>query len=212
MMFCGADKLYHTLKQFYFWRTLRVDCRLVVEASAEIRRDRAVFPLERYLFPTFKGFRPFTIWAIDLVGPLPKRPAGETYVVVCVDAFTKWVEIRVLSDKLSTSLTDFFYEDIIARYGVPVAVRSDRGTEFKGAFDRLCDLFSIRHYTTAPYHPRANGQVERINRSVKEMLRRALDSTPGSAWWEWIPDIAVVLRMTNARSHGYSPYYLVYKS
>ena len=44
------------------------------------------------------------------------------------------------------------------------------------------------------------------------MIRRACDSTPGSAWWEWLPDISIVLRMTIARSQGFTPYYLVYKS
>ena len=32
------------------------------------------------------------------------------------------------------------------------------------------------------------------------------------AWWEWVPDVGMVLRMTVARSHGFTPYFLVYKA
>ena len=75
----------------------------------------------------------------------------------------------------------------------------------------MCKYLNIKHNTTTPYHPSANGQVERINRTIKESLRRALDAHPETAWWEWIPDIALVLRMTVARSHGISPYLVVFK-
>jgi hypothetical protein len=47
-----------------------------------------------------------------------------------VDYFTKWVELRTLTDRTSATLATFFHEDIMCRYGQPELIRSDNGKEF----------------------------------------------------------------------------------
>ena len=75
----------------------------------------------------------------------------------------------------------------------------------------MSELLGITHKTTAAYHPSANGQAERINRIIKEAVTRLVDSAPGTGWWEWIADVAFMLRVSMAKSHGYSPYLVVFK-
>ena len=100
----------------------------------------------------------------------------------------------------------------MCRYGQPELIRSDNGTEFQGAFRSMCEGLVVEHTTSGAHHPRAMGQVERMNRSVNGLIVQALLGNPATAWWEWVPDIAMILRMTAARSHGFTPYFLVYKS
>ena len=90
--------------------------------------------------------------------------------MVCVDYFTKWVEMRTLVDKTSAALATFFYEDIVCRYGQPALVRSDNGSEFDGAFKAMCTSLGIEHAHAGPHHPRAMGQVERMNRTIKALI------------------------------------------
>jgi hypothetical protein len=75
----------------------------------------------------------------------------------------------------------------------------------------MCELLTVVHKTTAVYHPSANGQAERINRIIKEALIRCLDANPGTGWWEWIGDVAFMLRITVTKAHGHSPYMIVFK-
>ena len=75
------------------------------------------------------------IWAVDIIGGgpgLPPGPEGQKYILVCVDPFSKWVELGALPDKTAESCADFFYTNVVARYGIPRLVRSDNGGEFQG--------------------------------------------------------------------------------
>ena len=91
------------------------------------------------------------------MGPLIPSPDNNKYLMVCVDTFSKWVEIGAIPDKSAATCADFFYTNVCCRYGLPRKVRSDQGNEFRAIFDEMCDLLAITHRTTAAYHPSANG-------------------------------------------------------
>jgi hypothetical protein len=40
---------------------------------------------------------PFAVWGLDLVGPLQKAHRGFTHLLVAIDKFSKWIEVRPLS-------------------------------------------------------------------------------------------------------------------
>lgn len=64
--------------------------------------------------------------------------------MVAVDPMTKWVEIGALRDKASATVATWFHENITCRYGPPARVRSDQGTEFKGAFSTYLDSIGCK--------------------------------------------------------------------
>lgn len=68
----------------------------------------------------------------------------------------------------------------------------------------------IRRVATAPYHPRANGMVERYIGVIKAGFRKMKVSFPEGEWIDFLPDILAGLRVMPSRS-GYSPFLLVYK-
>ena len=61
-------------------------------------------------------------------------PNGEQYVIAAVCPFMKWVEVGVLACKDALKAVCWFNANITCHFGVPLAVRSDRGSEFRGAF------------------------------------------------------------------------------
>ena len=69
------------------------------------------------------------------MGLTPVSPGGGKDVIVAVDPFTRWVEIGILATLNSMHTAHWFHEQIICRYGVPAAVRTDKGTEYQGMFD-----------------------------------------------------------------------------
>ena len=61
-----------------------------------------------------------------------------THILVMVDKFTKWVEVKPIR-KLDGRTAVKFLKDIINRYGYPHSIITDNGTNFaKGAFARFC--------------------------------------------------------------------------
>lgn len=95
-----------------------------------------------YLHPTEKGDRPMSILNVDLSGDLATHPTkhNNRYIMIVVDAFSKWVNVYTIPNKLSRTTCNCMW-DHIKTFGTPSVVRSDRGTEFKGEFrDLLSDL------------------------------------------------------------------------
>ena len=81
---------------------------------------------------------------------------------MATDYTTKWTEATAIEMDDAATVTRFFYENIISRYGCLKDLVSDRGTHFLNkTIEELTTRFLIKHQKTSPYHPRTNGQTEK---------------------------------------------------
>ena len=78
---------------------------------------------------------------------------GATQIVVLVDNFSKFVMIGALPDRKAETVAQWLYGTVIYLFGIPLLIKSDGGSEFKGVFGDMCRMLGIRHHTTLPYHP-----------------------------------------------------------
>ena len=136
-----------------------------------------------------------------------------THILVMVDKFTKWIEVKKIR-KCDGRTAVSFLKDIILRYGHPHSIITDNGTNFaEGAFARFCQEKRIRLDLASVAHPQSNGQVERSNAlvlsGIKPRLIEPLLRAPG-CWLDEIPAVLWSLRTTPNRSTGYTPFFLVY--
>ncbi|WP_435336440.1 DDE-type integrase/transposase/recombinase, partial [Klebsiella pneumoniae] len=107
---------------------------------------------------------------VDLVGPLPYSD-GYRYLLTCVDRFTRWPEAAPLADITTDSVARAFITTWISRFGVPLSLTSDRGSQFESSvWNMVMSLLGIQRFRTASYHPQANGIVERFHRQLKSSL------------------------------------------
>jgi hypothetical protein len=63
------------------------------------------------------------VWGLDLVGPLQKAPGGFTHLLVAIDKFSKWIEVRPLNSIRSEQAVAFFTNTAPASAGRPKAQR-----------------------------------------------------------------------------------------
>lgn len=160
--YCGGERLYQHVRQQHVWSGLKQDCLEYSARSLPRQREGALFKPPPYLYPTERPFGPFRLWCVDTIVRLtPSAPDGSQDVVVAVDPFTRWVEVGRVPNLDSHQTALWFHEQIVCRYGVPVVVRSDRGTEYRGEFDAYLRRQGIQHRLISTAHPRANGLVER---------------------------------------------------
>ena len=136
-----------------------------------------------------------------------------THILVIVDKFTKWVEVKPIR-KLDGYTAVKFLKDIILRYGYPHSIITDNGSNFsKGAFAWFCMEKNIRLDLASVAHPQSNVQVERMNAhvmaSIKARLLEPLERTPG-CWIEELPSVLWSLRTTPNRSTQFSPFVMVH--
>ena len=124
--------------------------------------------------------------------------------------FSKYVILAPLPDKSATTVTNAFRDRVVSAFGIPLAIRSDNGSEFWGAFQSFAAIYHITRRRTSPFHSNANGQAERYLREVGKMLRVALRGVDPASWSTLIPELQLVLNSTHQRSIGCSPYLLMF--
>jgi hypothetical protein len=117
-----------------------------------------------------------------MVGAFKPARGKMTHILVMVDKFTKWIEVKPIS-KCDSHTAVKFLKDIILRYGVPHSTITDNGSNFaQGPFARYCEEVEIRLDIASVAHPCTNGQVERSNglvlSGIKPRLIEPLEKNP----------------------------------
>jgi transposase InsO family protein len=84
-------------------------------------------------------------------------PGGYKHILVAVDKFTKWIEVRVVATVTSKDVAKFI-EDITHRFGVPKWIITDLGKAFtRSDFLDFCQKSLIDVYYSSVAHPYCNG-------------------------------------------------------
>ena len=164
----GIVKMKERLRSKVWWPGIDRDaerkCRECYGCQVVVKEYRAP-PVK----PTKLPDRPWQDLALDLLGPMP---TGE-HLVVLVDCFSRWMEVDVVhstnSDRIIKCLDSHF-----ARYGVPKTLRTDNGANLVSReMEKYLSEMEVKHKLTTPLWPRANGEVERQNRSLLKAMRAA---------------------------------------
>ena len=135
---------------------------------------------------------------------------GYKYLLTAVDRFSRWPIAIPMSDMTVESVIDAFSHGWVASFGVPSTITTDRGAQFSSAiFTQLTKLWGIRTIMTTPYHPEANGLVERFHRRLKESLI-ALGAEEPENWYWRLPMSLLAIRTTLKPDLGASPADLVF--
>src|SRR5215218_1417468 len=204
----GQENTYNRLSKTHYWPGMKNDIFTYVRTckkcqKREIRRGEA--PLE----PIKKKTQPFYQVGIDVMGPLPQTMTGKRYIVAAVDHFTKWIEAEAVESNDAQTIAHFIHKNIITTHGVPVILTSDRGTEFVNELVTvLTQVYGIKHIRTTAYHPQGNGQVERINRSIKNLLSKNLPKK--ADWSHYLASVLFTTRVTRSATTKFSPSELLY--
>ena len=191
----------------YYWPNMRKDVDDFVESCPECQK-RAPRSGEAPLTPITRTPIPFFQFGIDVMGPLPNTMQDHRYIVIAVDHFTKWTEAKTLTEINGQNIAAFIYKDIICRHGVPRVMTSDRGVEFNNQLIRiLTETYKIKHITTTAYHPQGNGQVERMNRTVKNILSKL---SKGDNWDHYLDSAIFAVNTSKNESTNFTPSELLY--
>lgn len=103
----------------------------------------------------------------------PPFTQGHHYIIVIVNYFTKWIESMPTCINDGNIVSLFFFNHVIARFGVPKFIVTEHGKHFQNhMMQELVAKLGFRHENFSPYYPQANGQIEVINRTLKTMLQR----------------------------------------
>ena len=140
-------------------------------------RDRCLNPAPGACLGHLPADLPFAALYIDIVGGQGSLSLGASpkSILTMIDGLTGWAEATPIPDQSAATVARVIHSELIALYGVPEQIHSDRGVQLEAEiFTELCSSLGIEKTRTTPYRPQANGKCKRFNRTLFAMLRRAV--------------------------------------
>lgn len=196
------------IKSRYVWPSMFKDvkhwCKNCLQCQKSKVQRHVRSPLGSYILPSDR----FSHVHLDIVGPLhPSRDC--TYILTCIDRFTRWPEAFPLRDQRSDTIAEAFFSGWVSRFGVPETITTDRGTNFESSlfqsFSRFLGAYKTR---TTAYNPKSNGIVERFHRQLKA----AIMCQSSQNWYAALPHVLLGIRASLKEDLQASPADLVYGS
>ena len=143
------------------------------------------------------------------MGPFPPS-YNNLYILLAVDYVSKWVKAIPTHTNDAKVVAQLLRSHIFSRIGTPRALITDNGTHFcNKMIDKVLQKYGVRHRTSLAYHPQSNGQAEVLNREIKSILEKTVNSSRKD-WSKNIEDALWAYRTSFKTPLGMSPFRIVY--
>uniref|UniRef100_A0AAV1V535 Integrase catalytic domain-containing protein n=1 Tax=Peronospora matthiolae TaxID=2874970 RepID=A0AAV1V535_9STRA len=145
--------------------------------------------------------------SMDFVFGLPKDSEGNTGIVVFVDRSIKMAHLAAVPDSIDAEGTaKLFIDRVFLQHGLPVAIISDRDPRFTGKFWKsIFKVLGTRLDMSIADHPQTEGQTERVNRVINDILRSICADKP-RRWSSMLPVVEFALNNAVHASTGFTPF------
>lgn len=183
----GFVRTYEQLRERAWWPSMAHDINLFINRCAYCQQAKALrrapIPLQPFTVP--QG--PWQIVGMDTIGPLPVTAKGNKYIAIMIDYFTRVAEHGVLAVQNSETLADTFIHNVVCRHGLPLSLITDNAAVYTSTLiEQIFFKLGLKHTTVTPYHPQANGMVERVNGTIISIIKTWAMMNPND-WDEKVP-------------------------
>ena len=197
-----------------WWSSLQEDIRTFTRSCPQCQvsqRNRPGQEREQPQTLNKETLQIFDRWAIDLIGILPKTPAGNRWIITAIEYLTGWPVALAVPDAKAETIAKFLHDHITMIYGAPREILSDNGQNLtREVMTHYISLLKTKHRVTTPYHPRTNGKVENFNGFLGMTLTRLLTNQPTILWDQYLPQALFAARIRIHVTTKKSPYYLLF--
>ncbi|MBW0490939.1 hypothetical protein O181_030654 [Austropuccinia psidii MF-1] len=153
---------------------------------------------------------PWICLSMDFITQLPLTNSFDSILVI-VNRFSKMVVfIPTMSSITSLDLAQLFIKNIYSKHGLPSSIVSDRGCLVVSSFwTNLCHQLKISRDLSTAYHPKTDGQTERVNQILELYLWMYFSYHQGD-WNTWLPLAEVAYNNSDHSSTKQSTFFTVY--
>ena len=206
----GVLKTLKRLQQSYAWDGMATMVEKYVRSCIPCQRNNQKELSNAVPKPVIPS-GPFDIVSLDCIR-LPDSIHGNTYVLVAIDYFTKYANTYVLDRKPSTANTMRALVKYLEQHALVRTFRCDQGSEFTNTcFKEACCQLGIELQPIPTEHHRANGLVERFNRTLQNALCKVMDeSVQMNLWEEYVSWVTLAYNTSFHSSIQDTPFFMVY--
>lgn len=190
----GFEKTYDLISRDYYWKKMMQTCRKYV-AGCEVcqkTKSSSLAPAGMLTPLTVPEGRWQSI-TMDFLSGIRTSVRGYDRILVVIDRLTKMAHFIPTVKKLNTmSCMDLLLEHVFRLHGVPKDIISDRdiileNDQWKG----LMTSWGIKTRFSTTEHPQTDGQSERLNRTMQDMIRPLLEQLcKDYTYWDYLLPMA----------------------
>ena len=208
----GVERTYVRIRDLWYWTGMQNDIARYVTRCPDCMRSKTARPkAPKIELRSIQAERPGEVVAMDLLGGLPESWGGKTYVMVLSDLFTKYARFVSLPAIDTITVADALLKEWILIFGPPEKLLTDRGVQFTSElFVQLMKALEIKKIYTTAYHPQTDGRVERLNKTLVNILRTNMDEYQ-QGWEDALPMAEYAYNTSVHTSTGETPYMLTFK-
>ena len=203
----GILRTLSLLRERFYWPGMQEEAtQYVMHCSRCLRRKTPpqVAPLQPILVT-----QPLELVHMDYLSLEPSKGNIEN-VLVITDHFTRYALAYPSKTQTAQATARILWDNFICHYGFPERFISDQGRNFESdLIKELCKIAGVKKVHTTPYHPQGNGQCERFNSTLCNMLG-TLSEEEKSDWKSHLGCMTHAYNCTKHASTTYSPYYLMF--
>eukprot|EP00253_Pinus_taeda_P010219 PITA_10219 len=209
--FAAKKTAFKILQAGYYWPTLHQDVRRYISQCDRCQRTGKPNPRDEMPLQPQGTFEPFEKCGMDFLGPINPPSKQRSYIMVCIDYLTKCVETKAIKATTKEKVAEFLRKNIFYKFGYPRELFTDQGSQFtSNLIEDLLAHHKIKHRTSTPYHPQANGQVEVTNRAFEGILTKVV-SNNRKDWENCLVEATWAYNTTWKTTTSFTPYELVYQ-
>jgi hypothetical protein len=207
-----STKMYHDLKQHYWWTKMTIEIAHYVARCDTCRRVKAIHmktagPLQSLPIPTWK-------WediSMDFIVGLPRTAKGYDSIWVIIDQLTKIAHFLPIKVKYTVvTYAELYITRILSLHGVPKTIVSDREPQFVSKFwEELHKSLGTKLLHSSACHPQTSGQTERVNQILEVMLQACVLVFP-QKWDDCLPLVEFSYNNSYQESIKMAPFEALY--
>lgn len=206
----GEDKTLDSVKRLFYWEGMAADVKEFVRACSMCQTTKSSNRKPAGLLQPLPV--PGKKWdqvSMDLITQLPRTRSGNDCIVVVVDRLTKMAHAIPCKTAISApELAKLFVAHVVRHHGMPSAIVSDRDTRFTAHFwQALMRALGTKLSMSTAFHPQTDGQTERTNRTLEQMLRGVV-SADQADWDDHLPLVEFAYNNARQASTAMTPFFL----
>jgi hypothetical protein len=206
----GTDKCYEVIARHFVWRNMTNDIDDFIKTCDTCQRSKLstqkpIGLLQPLPIPS----RNWEHVSMDFITALPTTETGFDSIMVVVDKLSKMSHFIPTNKNADTETIAFlFFHNIFRLHGLPRKIISDRDPKFtSNLWKHLMKLLDVNLNLSTSHHPQTDGQTERLNKTLEQMLRSCLTN---SEWDTLLPSIEFAYNNSVQASTKTSPFVCVY--
>ena len=205
----GSERVIDLAKARFYWPQMATNIENFIMKKCKCIKDKKPNIPEKAALVSVKSMSPFEIVSVDFLH-LDVCRGGFEYLLVVTDHFTRYAQAFPTKNNKARTAAEKIFNEVVLNFGFPKQIHHDQGKEFDNKiWKHLQELGGIKSTRTTPYHPMGNGQVERMNRTLLNMLK-TLNEYQKKNWKDHIKHLVWAYNNTKHKTTGFTPHYLMF--